>query len=238
MRGAGSVLRHSAMIPWRQLASVKVPGDEAGELRLFEREGEFVIRVGAHELMSSRASASEQALGALTAARLAACQAPRVLIGGLGMGYTLAAALRELGPRAELLVAELVPAVVEWNRGVLAPLAGNPLRDPRVRVREGDVGERLREARSAWDAIVLDVDNGPRALTRPGNDWLYRARGLATAHEALRPGGVLATWASGAEPGYPKRLRAAGFRVEESRVPSGRRGRGARRVVWIATRGA
>lgn len=225
------------MIAWKRLASASIPGS-SGELLLLERDGEFVIRADGRELMASRAHASEAALGALAVAPLRGREGPRVLVGGLGMGYTLAAALRELGPRAELLVAELVPAVVEWNRGVLAPLAGNPLRDPRVRVREGDVAEPLREARSAWDAIILDVDNGPRALTRPGNDWLYGARGLAAAHEALRPGGVLATWASGAEPGYPKRLRAAGFRVEESRVPSGRRGRGARRVVWIATRGA
>ena len=224
------------MIPWRQIACAKLPGAEGGELRLLERDGELVIRAGAHVLMGSRASASEEALGTLAAARLEGREAPRVLLGGLGMGFTLAAALRRLGPRAEVVVAELVPAVVEWNRGVLAPLAGHPLRDARVRVREGDVAERLRGACSAWDAIVLDVDNGPHGLARPSNDWLYGAKGLEAAHGALRPGGVLATWSSGPEPGYPKRLRAAGFRVEELRVPSARSGRGARRVVWIATR--
>ena len=238
MRGAGSVLRPCAMIPWRLLARAEVPGAEAGgELRLFERGGELVIRAGAHVLMSSRASASEEALGTLAAARLEGRRAPRVLVAGLGMGFTLAAALRGLAPRAEVDVAELVPAVVEWNRGVLGPLAGHPLRDPRVSVREADVAAVLREAPSAWDSVLLDVDNGPQAIARRRNAGLYGARGLAEAHEALRPGGFLATWSASAEPHYPKRLRAAGFRVEEARVPSRRSGRGARRVVWIATRG-
>jgi spermidine synthase len=223
------------VIPWSRLARAQIPGT-GGELLLLERNGEFVIRAEGRELMTSRAHASEEALGALGAEALGARPAPRVLVGGLGMGYTLAAALRALGPGAQVVVAELVPAVVEWNRGPLSALAGHPLRDARVRVREADVAEELRAGRGAWDAVLLDVDNGPEALTRPGNDWLYRPGGLAAARDALRPGGVLATWSAGAAPRYARRLRAAGFRVEERRLPAGPTGRGGRRVVWLATR--
>jgi spermidine synthase len=224
------------VIPWSRLGSAPIPGS-GGELLLLERNGEFVIRAEGRELMTSRAHASEEALGALGAGAVGERSSPRLLVGGLGMGYTLAAALRALGPGAEVVVAELVPAVVAWNRGPLSHLAGHPLRDARVRVREADVAEELRAGRGAYDAILLDVDNGPEALTRPGNDWLYLRSGLAAARDALRPGGVLATWSAGAAPRYPKRLRAAGFRVEERRVPASPAGRGGRRVVWLATRG-
>ena len=186
--------------------------------------------------MTSRSHASEEALGALAAAALRGCAAPRVLLGGLGMGYTLAAALRALGPRAQVVVAELVPAVVEWNRGPLAPLAGHPLADARVRVRAGDVAAVLREERDAWDAVALDVDNGPEAATARANAWLYGPEGLSAAHEALRSGGVLAVWSASADRAFRRRVSAAGFEVEEVRVP-GRGGRRARHVVWIARRG-
>ena len=223
------------MIPWNRLARAPIPGS-GGELLLLERNGEFVIRADGRELMTSRAHASEEKLGALAAAALRGLEAPRVLVGGLGMGYTLAAALHELGPGAELVVAELVPEVVDWNRGPLGHLAGHPLRDPRVRVRDADVAAELRATRGRYDAIVLDVDNGPEALTRRGNDWLYGRSGLGAAFAALRPGGVLAVWSASAAAPFAKRLRAAGFRVEESRSPAASGGRGGRRVVWIATR--
>jgi len=223
------------VIPWNRLSRASIPGG-GGELLLLERNGEFVIRAGGRELMTSRAHASEEELGALAAAALGARQAPRVLVGGLGMGYTLAAALRTLGPGAELVVAELVPEVVAWNRGPLGHLAGHPLRDPRVRVRELDVAAEIREARGAYDAIVLDVDNGPEALTRRGNDWLYGRSGLGAAFAALRPGGLLAVWSASAAAPFARRHRAAGFRVEESHLPAASGGRGGRRVVWLALR--
>jgi spermidine synthase len=224
------------MIPWRQLASAPIPGG-GGELQLLQRDEEFAIRAGRRELMRSRAHASEEALAERAAAKLRERDAPRVLVGGLGMGYTLAAALRALGPRAAVLVAELVPAVVAWNRGPLAHLAGNPLGDARVRVREDDVAVVLGEAREAWDAILLDVDNGPEGLTRRTNDWLYGPAGLSAAHEALRPGGVLGIWSASADRGFAKRLRSAGLRAEEHRPPAAPGGRGGRRVVWLAVRG-
>jgi spermidine synthase len=219
------------VLPWRLVASAPIPGDTA-KLRLLERGGELVIRSGARELMSSRVHASEEALGELAAAKLAGREAPRILIGGLGMGYTLAAALGRLGARASLLVVELVPAVVEWNRGLLGPLAGHPLRDPRVEVRIGDVAAVLREAPAAYDAVILDVDNGPEATTRRANDWLYGPAGLRAVQAALRVGGVMALWSASADRRFEKRLRAAGFRVEEERPPGRGRGRG-RRVVWL-----
>jgi spermidine synthase len=223
------------VIPWRLLASAPVPGG-VGELRLLERDGEFAIRIGARELMSSRSHASEEALGALAAAKLASRAAPRILIGGLGMGYTLAAALRALGPRAWLDVAELVPAVVDWNRGPLAHLAGRPLDDPRVRVESADVATRIRAVKGAYDAILLDVDNGPEASTRTANRWLYAPSGLEAARAALRPGGVLAIWSASSDRRFARRLRAAGFGVEEAGVPARSGGRGRRCTVWIAIR--
>lgn len=185
--------------------------------------------------MTSRAHASEEALAELAAARLARADA-RFLIGGLGMGYTLAALLRRVGPRASVVVAEIVPELIEWNRGPLGPLAGHPLADPRVRVRAADVGAVLREARGAFDAVLLDVDNGPEAATRPGNEWLYGAEGLRAAAAALREGGVLAVWSAGADRAFARRLRAAGLGVEEHRVAAGPGRRRGRRVVWVAAR--
>ena len=211
-----------------------MPG--GGELRLYERGGEFSLRLDGRELMASRAYGSEEALGELAAARLRARKEPSVLIGGLGLGYTLAALLRGVGPRAAILVAELVPAVVEWNRGPLAHLAGHPLRDARVRVATADVADVLRDARGAFDAVLLDVDNGPGAATRPGSARLYDAEGLAAARDALRPGGVLGIWAASGERGFPKQLRAAGFRVEETRARARGGRRGGAHVIWIAER--
>lgn len=223
------------MIPWKLLDRVPVPGGE-GELTLHQRGEEFSIRVtGQGELMNSRAHGSEDMLAALACVRLIGRNRPRLLIGGLGMGFTLAAALRDLGPDAEVVVAELVPAVVAWNRGVLAALAGNPLLDSRVTVQETDVARLLRSERNAFDAIVLDVDNGPEGLTRDANDWLYGNGGLAAAFAALRADGILAVWSAGDDRDFTDRLRRTGFETEEVRVRA-RVSKGARHTIWLARR--
>ncbi|MFG1462591.1 hypothetical protein V5F77_06785 [Xanthobacter sp. DSM 24535] len=223
------------MIPWLQLDTATVP-DGGGELRLMRRGAEFSIMAGATELMNSRLSGSEEALAALACERLQGREAPRVLIGGLGMGFTLRAALAGLPGAATLVVAELVPAVVAWARGPMADLFGACLDDPRVQVREGDVGALIREPEAPYDAILLDVDNGPDGLTRPANDSLYDAPGLQAARAALRPGGLLAVWSSAPDAAFSQRLRRTGFAVDEVRVrANGKRG-GARHVIWIATR--
>lgn len=224
------------MIPWTFLDSAQAPGN-GGELRLYRRGAEFSIRVEKCELMNSRHYGSEDALAELACKRIDDRSHPRVLIGGLGMGYTLRAALNNLGPEAKVVISELVPAVVVWNRGPLAELAGNPLKDSRVTVRELDVGQVMREKQHAYDAIMLDVDNGPEGLTRKCNDWLYGLSGLKVAYDALRPRGVLAVWSAGANDGFVRRLRKTGFTVDEVPVRSrGARG-GARYTVWLASRG-
>ena len=224
------------MIPWKLLDRAPVPGGE-GELRLYQRGEEFSIRVTGHgELMNSRAHGSEDALAALACARLVGRERPRLLIGGLGMGFTLAVALRELGPDAEVVVAELVPAVVAWNRGALGAQAGNPLLDARASVQEIDVARLLRSQRNAFDAILLDVDNGPEGLTRDANNWLYSNGGLAAAFAALRADGILAVWSAGGDSDFTDRLRRAGFEAEEIRVRA-RISKGARHTIWLARRG-
>jgi spermidine synthase len=205
-------------------------------LRLYRREDVFSIRIaGRGELMNSRVHGSEDALAEQTCARLADCTSARLLIGGLGMGFTLAAALRVLGGQAQVLVAELVPAVVEWNRGVLGESAGHPLRDRRVSVRTGDVARIIAEAQQAYDAILLDVDNGPEGLTRRQNDWLYGIDGLNAAWAALRPQGVLAVWSAGPAADFLQRLRKTGFTVDEVRVHA-HGTKGTRHVIWFARR--
>jgi spermidine synthase len=224
------------MIPWKLLDRAPVPGG-AGELMLYQRGEEFSIRLTRRgELMNSRVHGSEDALAQLTCARLAGRARPRLLIGGLGMGFTLAAALRDLGPDAEVVVAELVPAVVAWNRGPLGAPAGNPLRDTRADVQEIDVARLLRSERNAFDAILLDVDNGPEGLTRDANDWLYGNGGLAAAFAALRADGILAVWSAGGDSDFTDRLRRAGFEAEEIRVRA-RISKGARHTIWLARRG-
>ena len=223
------------MIPWRLIDTTPVPGGRS-TLRLMRRGAEFSIRLDDNELMNSRLSGSEQALATLSCARLADRAKARVLIGGLGMGFTLRAALEKLGGDAEIVVAELAPAVVAWARGPMADVFGESLSDGRVEIRETDVGRVIGERVAHFDAILLDVDNGPDGLTRDGNDALYAARGLRTAYGALRAGGVLAVWSSGPDAAFTKRLKTAGFAVEEQRVrANGARG-GARHVIWLATR--
>lgn len=223
------------MIPWEFLGSARAPGD-GEELSLYRRGKEFSIRVKACQLMGSAASGSEEALAELVCARLAGRPRPRLLIGGLGMGYTVGAALRQLNAEGQVVVAELVPAVVEWNRGPLADLAGRPLEDPRVTVQVTDVARLLRTETAAYDAILLDVDNGPEGLTRKGNNWLYAQVGLERAWAALRPAGVLGVWSSHPDRAFARRLRRVGFAVEEVSVRArGLRG-GPQHIVWLAQR--
>jgi spermidine synthase len=221
------------VIPWSLLDKAQVPG--GGEIRLMRRGTEFSIRLGQNELMTSRLSGSEEALATIACKRIQARSRPQLLIGGLGMGFTLRAALASLGMDAGIIVAELVPAIVAWARGPMAEVFGNSLADPRVSIRELDVGHLIRSGRSTFDAILLDVDNGPEGLTREGNDALYELAGLSAARAALRPGGILAVWSSGPNPNFTRRLHKAGFEVEEVRVrANGSRG-GARHLIWIAT---
>lgn len=222
------------MIPWQQLAQAEVPGENA-PLLLSRRGAEFAIRIGARALMSSVAHGSEEALAELACARIAGRAQARVLIGGLGMGYTLAAALRQLAPSAQVEVAELIPAVVEWNRGPLAHLADRPLEDRRVTVWVGDVADRIRAMSAAYDAILLDVDNGPNGITRAGNDWLYSIDGLSAACVALREGGVLGVWSVAPDRQFTRRLVQVGLRVEQEFVRA-RRTKGGRHVLWLGTR--
>lgn len=225
------------MIPWELIDSARTP-DNSGELRLYRRGKEYSIMVNGNELMNSRVHGSEEALAELACARIADRPCPRILIGGMGMGYTTAAALRRIGSDGRVVVAELVPAVVEWNRGPLADLAGYPIHDARVTVREVDVAGILRTEQRAYDAILLDVDNGPEALTRKGNDWLYARAGLEAAFAALRSAGVLAVWSAGPDQAFTKRLCQAGFDVQEVRVPARGKGGGIRHTIWLAGRGS
>jgi spermidine synthase len=223
------------VIPWSLIDTAPVPGGD-GELRLMRRGAEFSIRLGHNELMNSRVGGSEAALATIACERIRAVKRPRLLIGGLGMGFTLRAALPVLGAQARIIVAELVPAVAAWARGPMAQVFGDSLSDPRVRLREADVAQLIRHEQSAFDAILLDVDNGPAGLTRTANDGLYDLGGLRAAHAALRSGGVLAVWSSGPDAGFTRRLRKAGFEVEEVAVrANGARG-GARHHIWIAGR--
>jgi spermidine synthase len=222
------------MIPWTLLDKANVP-DSGDELRLMRRGAEFSIMLGQNELMNSRLGGSEAALATLACERMRAREDPKILIGGLGMGFTLRAALAGVGAGARVVVAELVPAVVAWARGPMAEVFGGSLADPRVGIREADVGQLIRSASSAWDAILLDVDNGPDGLSRTANDALYDATGLRASHTALRPGGVFAVWSSGPDAKFTQRLRKAGFEVDEVATrASGKRG--ARHVIWVAKR--
>jgi spermidine synthase len=223
------------MIPWLQIDVARVPGADV-ELRLMRRGAEFSMMLGPNELMNSRLSGSEQALATLACRRIEAVKAPHLLIGGLGMGFTLRAALAVLGAEARITVAELVPAVIAWARGPMADLFGDSLSDPRTRVREADVVDVIRSHASSFDAILLDVDNGPEGLIRKANDALYDLRGLKTIRRALRPRGVLAVWSSGPNPAFTKRLRDAGFDVDEVALRATAKRSGARHVIWFATK--
>lgn len=222
------------MKPWKTIDRAQAPG--GGELVLQERDGTFAIRVGGVELMSSRTHGSEEQMAHLALAEVARRkQAPRVLVGGLGMGFTLRAVLGLLSPKGRVVVAELSKSVVEWNRGPLAHLADRPLDDPRVSVEERDVVEVLRIAAGGerFDAILLDVDNGPVALTTAANAKLYDGRGVALCREALMPYGALVVWSAGPEHRYLERLKKAGLRAESRDVTK----HGRRHTLFVATRG-
>jgi spermidine synthase len=223
------------VIPWSLLDSVQVPNGRE-QLRLMRRGTEFSIKLGQSELMNSRRSGSEEALATIACERIRDRSEQRVLIGGLGMGFTLRAALAALGPTARIVVAELVPAVLVWARGPMAEIFGGSLTDPRVTVCEADVSQLIRSDGPIFDAILLDVDNGPEGLTRETNDGLYDLTGLRAARQALRPGGILAVWSSGPSPKFTERLRRAGFVAEQIKVRANGSGGGAWHIVWIATR--
>ncbi len=220
------------------LDSVSTP--DGGELVLSQRDELFVIRVNDVELMSNRTYGSEQKLARLGVAVLGPRPAPRVLIGGLGMGFTLRAVLDELPgqTRAEVLVAELFPAVVQWNRTWLGRFANHPLDDPRVQIVDGDVGRLLAASTETFDLVLLDVDNGPEALVIDSNRHLYTLRGLATLHRALRPGGVAAVWSADHDTQFADRLQRAGFEVEVHQVEARPGGKGGRHVIFIGQKNA
>jgi spermidine synthase len=221
------------VIPWVQLDTGSVPGSPE-TLRLMQRGDEFSIRVGTVELMNNRRSGSEAALATLTCARLRDRPQARVLIGGLGMGFTLRAALDGLGPDAKVVVAELVPAVAAWARGPLAHVFAGSLDDPRMELRVADVSQLIQAGPAQYDAILLDVDNGPEGLTRPANDRLYDRWGLKRARFALRADGILAVWSGRPDRKFKARLQRAGFAVDEVRAPAHGSG-GRRHVLWLAT---
>lgn len=223
------------MVPRELLATADVPGG-GDPLRLIRRGAEFSIMLGANELMNSRLSGSEEALATLAQVRLAGVTQPRVLIGGLGMGFTLRAALTAFGPQAQISVAELVPEIVDWARGPMAHLHQGTLDSAQVQVCVTDVGALIRKGSAQYDAILLDVDNGPDGLSREGNDALYTLTGLAEARAALRPGGVLGVWSSGPDPRFTSRLRKSRFDVTEETVRATASRRGARHTIWIAVR--
>ncbi|MDA8870132.1 spermidine synthase [Rhizobiaceae bacterium] len=226
------------MVPWETLDEATVP--DGGRLKLMRRGDEWSIRLveprgPATELMNSRLSGSEEAMATVAAKRLAGIAAPRMLIGGYGMGFTLRAALGAFPTGAHITVAEIAPAVVEWARGPMADLTNAALADPRTDVEIGDVGPIIR--RGGWDAILLDVDNGPDGLSRQGNDALYSDTGLAHAAKALRPGGMLIVWSFTPHATFAKRLARSGLAVEEMLAPSKGQGRkGTRHTLWVATK--
>ena len=221
------------MIPQELIGTAKVPG--GGELRCYRHDGDFAIRIDGIDLMSSRVHGSEEVMAELALERLGKRESPRVLIGGLGMGFTLARTLQLVGPKAIVDVAEIVPAIVQWNREVFGHCAGHPLKDPRARIVMGDVSSRIDAVNGLYDVMLLDVDNGPDGLVRGDNDRIYSRRGLERAWTAMRPGSVLAVWSARSDDRFGDRLARGGFDVHEHRVPA-RRTKGPVRTIWVAWR--
>lgn len=223
------------MLPWIHLATATAP--QGAALRLLQRGDEFSIRLeDGNELMNSRLGGSEEALATLALDRLTGRPAPRMLIGGLGMGFTLRAAQAVAPADARMVVVEIAPDLIAWATLHMGAVFGDCLSDPRVEVIADDVGAVIRRADGAFDAILLDVDNGPDGLTRAGNDALYGEAGLRAAHRALTPGGVLAVWSAAPDQAFTKRLSRCGFDVDAQTVRAGRSRRGARHTIWIAVR--
>jgi spermidine synthase len=225
------------MIPRELIDVARIPGSN-DELRLFRRGADFMIVLDRNELMNSRMSGSEEVLATATCERLGARKAPHLLIGGYGMGFTLRAALRSLGADAKLTVAELVPEIIDWARGPMAELAAGCLDDPRVSVVGGDVATLIDTGEGQYDAILLDVDNGPDGLTRASNGRLYSERGLEAAWRALRPGGILAIWSAAPDPRFARKFGSCGFAVDEIVTRARSNGKGPRHVLWFGTRSA
>lgn len=218
---------------WAELGTAVIPGTDQ-TLVLYRGKDDFHIKLSkGGELMSTRQHGSEDALGSLPCRRLENSDSAKVLIGGLGMGFTLAAVLKEVGAEAEVTVAELIPEVVEWNKGPLGEKSDWPLKDPRSRVYLGDVSDLLRKSTAKFDVIALDVDNGPEGLTKSSNDWLYSLEGVLSAQSALTENGVLAYWSAGPDQAFHDRLRRCGFLVEETIVYAHGK-KGARHMIWLA----
>lgn len=224
------------MITRQLLGTAQVPGGE--ELKLYAHDRDFMIVLGHNELMSTRQRASEEALANLTLDRLAGVRAPHLLIGGYGMGFTLRAALKRLGSDGRATVAELVPEIIQWARGPMAGVAEGCLDDPRVRLVMDDVADVMLLAPEPFDAILLDVDNGPDGLVRADNNRIYSKSGLHNARRALSPGGILAIWSAFPDKAFTRRLESVGFEVEEvevrARVGKDGKGKGPRHTIWFA----
>jgi spermidine synthase len=222
------------MIPWIHLGSAQIPNN-GGELKFSQRGKEFSIRLSGirGELMNSRVYNSEQVLSQLGCAHLSAQDNAQVLVGGLGMGYTLAAALKAVNSTSQVTVAELIPEVITWNQGPLGNCAGNPLQDSRTIVHLGDVADLLKTKQPTFDAILLDVDNGPEGLTHADNNWIYSVEGLADIYKTLKPQGMLAIWSAGDDYFFTVRLKKAGFKVE-TRTVRARPGKGSRHTIFLA----
>lgn len=220
------------MIPREYLGSALVPGGQ--ELKLYRRGADHMIVLDRNELMSSRMSGSEKQLALMTIERLKGRKSPHLLIGGYGMGFTLRAALGVLDGAARVTVAELVPEIIAWARGPMVDLMAGCLDDLRVELLIEDVVPVIGRARASYDAILLDVDNGPDGLTAAANDRLYAMAGLEAAKAALKPGGILAVWSAGSDEPFTRRLRSAGFLVDEVAVKARDNGKGPRHVIWFA----
>lgn len=220
------------MIPWQRLDQVSIP-NQGGKLNLYRRDKEYSIRVDNYELMNSRVHGSEEILAEQTCARVGRRPEPRILIGGLGMGFTLMATLKTCVPEAEIIVAELIPTVIEWNKNYLGELNEYALKDKRTTILELDVARLLRDPEQRFDAILLDVDNGPNAMTQKRNNWLYTLPGLQAAHDSLTSRGVLGVWSTEPDRAFGKRLRTIGFKMKELSVRA-RRNKGAHHTIWLA----
>ncbi len=223
------------MIPWEEIDRAKVPGQD-NELILRRRGQEFSIRTAGTELMNSRIHGSEEALASLAMERIHQKPALNILVGGLGMGYTLAETLKLSRPDTRILVSELIPSVISWNQDHIGHLAGMPLDDPRVRVEATDVASVIKNKKTAWDVILLDVDNGPDGLTKKSNNTLYTTAGLKASFKALTPGGVLGIWSAGDDPAFTRSLTRCGFRAKAISVRATATGKGSRHTIWIAVK--
>ena len=219
---------------WTLLGEASIPGSDK-VLSLHQGKDDFFIRIsGEGELMNTRTHGSEDALGALPCERLPDTKKAQVLIGGLGMGFTLAAVLANVGDKARVTVAELIPEVVEWNHGPLGARSGYPLNDPRTDVFIGDVATLLKDACRRYDVIALDVDNGPEGMTKSSNSWLYSTAGIIAAQKSLSPTGILAYWSAAQDAGFHDRLRRCGFLVDEVMV-RGHGKKGPKHYIWLAS---